>query len=82
MIIGPWCGSKTLKSKRKRAVNLDNVFLSTGTRRVGCGSSWSRYVSLVGSALTGCVDGSHFDDEGAADILDTTLRSEITKFLN
>jgi hypothetical protein len=39
-------------------------------------------VSLAGSALTGWVDGSHFDDEGAADILDATLRSEITKFLD
>lgn len=58
------------------------MFLSTGTRRVGYGSSWSRYVSLAGSALTGWVDGSHFDDEGAADILDATLRSEITKFLD
>ena len=77
LVIGPWCGLKTPKEKRTR-----EAFLSTGPRRVGHGSSWSHYVSLADCADTGCADGSHFTDEGAARILDTTLRSEITKFLN
>ena len=40
------------------------------------------YISLRDCATAEAVDGSHFSEEGAATILDTTLKREILEFMN
>ena len=81
-MLGPWCGAKTPRWKLARAASLDAAFLSSDRGGEHRTSSWSRYVSLADCAAAEYMDGSHFTDGGAANILEAKLRSEIVKFLN
>jgi len=82
LVVGPWCGVQTSKEKQTRATQLNKSFCATAARGIGCGKSWQRYVSLRDCATAEAVDGSHFSEAGAATILDTTLKREISEFIN
>lgn len=81
MVIGPWRHTKSTPLwKQRRADDLDAEFekeYKENTRT----AAWSKYVSLRTCVNAEKIDGSHFTAAGAATILDTTLKSEIMKFL-
>ena len=81
MVIGPWCGSRTNEEKRERATKLDEAFMQPTANRRGAAVSWTEYVSLRDCATAEVVDGSHFTEKGAADILSISLRNKILEFI-
>ena len=82
LVLGPWCVAKTSRWKLARAASLDVAFLSSDRGGEHRTLSWLRYVTLADCAAAECMEGSHFTDGGAANILEAKLRSEIVKFLH
>lgn len=81
ILIGPWCGSKTPPDKLKRAAELDAAFLHHAARGKGSALSWTEYVSLAGCKGAEAADGSHFTPDGAAHILDVTIKDKVLQYV-
>ena len=75
ILIGPWCGSKTPLDKLKRAAELDAAH---GT---GSALSWTEYVSLADCKGAEAADGSHLTPDGAAHILDVTIKNKVLQYV-
>jgi hypothetical protein len=69
------------KIKRTKCLDLEFVRLAKGEARRRRFQPWSRCVSMSPCTAAEYRDGSHFTNDGAYHIFDTTLRREIRDFI-